>query len=152
MIRLIRRATKAYGKPQFLITDHGTQFRRLFHERLTQMGMQHVRSRVRTPYLNGKMERAFRTFRIWWRVVLVGLSHRGIQRNLNNYRDWYNTRRSHSALNGLTPEEAWEETSLPDPLVFRASDPVNPWINIQRLRCRGDPGLPVIEIIVRKAA
>ena len=152
MIRLIRRAEKEFDTPRFLITDHGTQFRNVFHAKLTDIGIHHVRSRVRTPYLNGKMERVFRTFRIWWRVVLVGVAPRGIQRNLNNYRGWYNTHRAHSALNGMTPQEVWEGTSLPEPLMFQAVDPDKPQIDIRRRHCRGNPWLPVIQISVRKAA
>jgi len=81
---MIRRTANEFGKPRFLITDHGTQFRRQFHAKLGGMGIHHVRGRVRAPYLDGKMERAFRTFRIWWRLVLTGLSQRGIQRKLDD--------------------------------------------------------------------
>ncbi len=49
---LVRRKIKEYGKPRFIITDHGTQFRRTFHQTMKQLKIKHVRGRVRAPYLN----------------------------------------------------------------------------------------------------
>jgi len=105
-----------------------------------------------SPFLNGKIERAFRTFRIWWRRVLCGLSRRNIQRRIDDYRHWYNHHRPHSALGGLAPEEAKWGVKLPTAIAFQAADPAKPYINIRRLRCRGDPLLPMIEIHIRRAA
>ena len=150
--RLVRRASKKYGRPRFIITDHGPQFRRQFRASMKKLGVQVVQGRVRAPYLNGKMERLFRTFRLWWRWVLPGLTRKGIQRQLDNFRHWYNDFRPHSALQTITPNEAWEGHSLPRPIPIRTSDAVKSDINIRRLRCRGDPRLPVIEIAVRRAA
>ena len=90
-----------------LIADHGTQFRKKFHAAMTRQNIHHVRSRVRTPYLNGKVERAFRTFKLWWRVILCGMNHAQIQRRLNDYQHWYNHHRPHSAIEGRTPDEVW---------------------------------------------
>jgi len=66
MTRLIRSVAKEYGSPHFLITDRGTQFRGKFHSAMNQLHIHHVKAKVRAPYLNGKMERAFRTFKLWW--------------------------------------------------------------------------------------
>jgi transposase InsO family protein len=90
LIHLLQIATKYSGAPRFLITDHGTQFRGHFHTAMERMKIRHVKGRVRAPNLNGKVERAFRTFRIWWRLVLCGLMRSGIQRRLDNYQHWYN--------------------------------------------------------------
>ena len=111
-----------------------------------------MRGRVRAPFLNGKMERAFRTLRIWWRQILVAASSRGVQCRLDTYRFWYNAHRSHSALKDLTPEEAWTGIRLPDVIPLRACEPAKAWIDLRRLRCRGDPRLPVVRIAVRRAA
>jgi transposase InsO family protein len=64
MAALVRRAAKHFGKPRLVITDHGTQFRRQFRSAMKKMGIIPVQTRIRAPYLNGKIERAFRTFRI----------------------------------------------------------------------------------------
>ena len=152
MAALVRRAAKAFGKPRFVITDHGTQFRQQFRSAMKKTGIIPVQARVRAPYLNGKIERAFRTFRIWWRLVLTGLTQRGIQRRLDEFGTWFNRHRSHSALHGLTPQEAWEGQALPDPIPLRAWDQLQPQIDVRRRHYRDDPRLPVLEISVRLAA
>jgi hypothetical protein len=106
----------------------------------------------RAPYLNGKLERAFRTFRVWWRLVLTGLTQRGIQRRLDHFGAWFNEHREHSTLHGRTPQEAWEGRVLPEPIPIRARDQFQPQIEVRRRHYRDDPRLPVLEISVRLAA
>ena len=119
---------------------------------MKKTGIIPVQARVRAPYLNGKIERAFRTFRVWWRLVLTGLTEKGIQRRLDDFKAWFNEHRSHSALQGRTPQEAWEGCVLPEPVPIRARDRLQPQIEIRRRHYRGDPRLPVIEMSVRLAA
>ena len=152
MIALVRRAAKEMGKPRFVITDHGTQFRQQFRSAMKKTGIIPVQARVRAPYLNGKIERTFRTFRVWWRLVLTGLTQRSIQRRLDDFGSWFNKHRSHSALHGLTPQEAWEGSVLPGPVPIRARDQLQPQIDVRRRHYRGDPRLPVIEMSVQLAA
>ena len=152
MAALVRRAAKHFGKPRFVITDHGTQFRRQFRTAMKKLGIIAVQARVRAPYLNGKIERAFRTLRIWWRLVLTGLTQRGIQRRLDDFGAWFNEHRPHSALHGRTPQEAWEGRVLPEPVPIRARDQLQPQIEIRRRHYRGDPRSPIIEISVKLPA
>ncbi len=119
---------------------------------MKKTGIIPVQARVRAPYLNGKIERAFRTFRIWWRLVLTGLTQRGIQRKIEDFKDWFNEVRPHSALHGLTPQEAWEGRVLAEPVPIRARDRLDPQIEVRRRHYHGDPRLPVLEISVRLAA
>jgi putative transposase len=137
VLRLVQDAIRACGMPRFLITDHGTQFRKKFHVALARMKVRHVRGRVRSPFLNGKLERVFRTFRIWWRMVLVAVCGRAMQRRLDSYRFWYNAHRPHSALGGRTPEEAWMGQRLAEAIPLRALDAAKAWIEVRRGRCRG---------------
>ena len=111
-----------------------------------------MQARVRAPYLNGKIERTFRTVRVWWRLVLTGLTQGGIQRRLDVFENWFNEQRPHSALHGLTPQEAWEGRCLPEPIPIRARDQLQPQIGIRRKHYCGDPRLPIIDISVRLAA
>jgi len=53
---------------------------------------------------------------------------------------------------GLTPDEAWEGAELAEPIRIRSRDPIKPRIDIHRLKCSGDPLLPVIQIAVQRAA
>ena len=143
---------RQFGKPRFVITDHGTQFRQQFRSAMKKTGILPVQARVRAPYLNGKTERAFRTFRIWWRLVLTGPTQRGIQRRLDEFGAWFNEHRPHSALHGLTPQEAREGQALPEPIPLRARDQLQPQIEVRRRHYRDDPRLPVLDISVRLAA
>ena len=152
MAALVRRVARKFGKPRFVITDHGTQFRRQFRSAMKKLGIIPVQARVRAPYVNGKIERAFRTFRIWWRLVLTSLTERGIQCRLDDFRAWFNEHRPHSALHGRTPQEAWEGRCLPTPIPIRARDQRQPQIEVRRRHYHGDPRLPVVEISVRLAA
>ena len=69
-----------------------------------------------------------------------------------HYRHWYNHHRPHSAIDGLTPDEAWNATELSEPIPIRCRNPVKPGIRVRRINCRGDPYLPVIQITLSKAA
>ena len=152
MAALVRRVAKKFGKPRFIITDHGTQFRRSFRTTMKKAGITCVQARVRAPYLNGKIERAFWTFRVWWRLVLTGLTQRGIQHRLDHFGAWFNEHRAHSAPEGRTPQEAWEGHVLPTPVPIRARDERQPQIEVRRTHYCGDTRLPVMEISVRLAA
>jgi transposase InsO family protein len=152
MAALVRRVAQEFNKPRFVITDHGTQFRRQFRSAMKKMDIIPVQARVRAPYLNGKIERAFRTFRIWWRLVLTGLTEKGIQRRLDDFGTWFNEHRPHSALHGRTPQEAWEGHVLPEPIPILTRDRLQPQIEIRRKHYHGAPRLPIIDISVRLAA
>ena len=51
-----------YGHPQFIITDHGSLFRKRFKKPMEEgFGIQHARGCVWNCTLNGKCERFIRT-------------------------------------------------------------------------------------------
>jgi len=152
MVALVRSVAREFGKPRFVLTDHGPQFRRQFRSAVRDRGIIPVQARVRAPYLNGKIERAFRTLRVWWRLVLTGLTKRSIQRRMDDFKDWFNQVRPHSALGGLTPQEAWEGRSLPEPVPIRARDRLQPEIAIRRRHHHSDPRLPIVDLSVQLAA
>ena len=152
MVALARSVARKFGKPRFVITDHGPQFRQQFRSAVRDRGIIPVQARVRAPYLNGKIERVFRTLRVWWRLVLTGLTKRSIQRRMDDFKDWFNEIRPHSALGGLTPQEAWEGRCLPAPVPVRARDQLQPGIAIHRRHHLGDPRLPIVDLSVQLAA
>jgi len=63
-----------------------------------------------------------------------------------------NEHRPHSALHGLTLQEASEGHRLSGPVRIRARDQLQPQIEIRRRHYRGDPRLPIVEISARLAA
>ncbi len=61
-LMVLNQAVKDFGKPRQLLSDNGAQFTaNLFQERLKQLEIEHVKSRVKHPQTNGKMERWFHT-------------------------------------------------------------------------------------------
>ncbi|MCL5770086.1 MAG: DDE-type integrase/transposase/recombinase [Planctomycetes bacterium] len=148
---LVRSAAAKHGQPKFLVTDHGPQFRKRFGQAMRRQHIRHVQGRVRAPFLNGRLERVFKALKLWMCLVLFGWSVRGIQRKLNRFRVWYNGSRPHSALGCLTPDEAFAGRTLPKPVPYRARDGPKGDIEVHRGHFRGDPHLPVPEIIVRHA-
>ncbi|MGC8541311.1 MAG: transposase [Phycisphaerae bacterium] len=165
MAALVRGTAGRHGRPQFIITDNGGQFRKQFGKAMHRQHIRHVHTRVRAPFLNGKIERFFRTFKLWQRLTLFGLAAWSIQCRLDNFADWYNAKRPHSALGHLTPAEAWASSALPtqnprlpsglqlpQPAPIRARDGPNIQIQIARRNYLNDPHLPIIEINLRKAA
>ncbi|MBI1373850.1 MAG: DDE-type integrase/transposase/recombinase [Phycisphaera sp.] len=148
-LRLIRSCIRKHGRPRFVVSDWGCQFRDTFHGKLKEIGVTHVRGRVKSCQFNGKVERLFRTFKMWARVVLLGLNPRSIQRRLDCYREWYNVARPHASIGARTPDEAWNGVELPEPIAIYARDPIEPIIEVERQDYRGDPHLPVLEIDAR---
>jgi transposase InsO family protein len=154
MIQLIKATSKKHGVPANLITDHGIQFRNRIRQGLKSLGIKHVRDQVRTPSFNGKVERFFKTLRLWQRPALWPTTSRGIQQRLNQYQAWYNTQRPHQALKGQTPEDAWQTVLPAEPIPIRADvcPTHTPHIRVQRNRFGSDANLPVIKITVHRLA
>ncbi|MFH1021759.1 MAG: DDE-type integrase/transposase/recombinase [Planctomycetota bacterium] len=154
MLRLLKKTIAAFGKPKFLVTDHGTQFCGRFRKTVRRkLAIRPVRGRIRFGYfMNGKIERFFRSFRIWSRLLLFPRTMKGIQNRLDVYRDWYNTKRGLWLHGGRTPEDVWQGKEFAPPVAIREREPMKPAITVKRHRFRGDPGLPVIEIQVVRAS
>lgn len=158
MLALVRRAIGEYGRPRFLVCDHGCQFRTWFRERLElKFGVTPVSGKVRCPTFKGKVERFFRTFRSWSSRLLIAFfadkvrTCRWLQRRLDIFRDSYNGARLHQALGGRMPEEVWTGATRPEPEAITSSDP-QPEIAVRRKWFRGDHRLPVFDIRVRRSA
>ena len=150
MLSLLRSAIKSFGQPRFIITDHGGQFGRSLTTKLQDIGITVVKGKIRQPSFNGKVERLFRTLRVWLRVAVLPLGIAALQRRLDHYRTWYNEYRPHAALDGRTPEEAWQGIDLPELIPIRAADPDEIAMRVQRRSFRGDPALPMITILVNR--
>lgn len=119
---------------------------------MKKAGIHHVRGQVRKPFLNGKIERLFRSFRGWWRFTLPVLTTSGLQAKLGRFQEWYNEHRVHAALGARTPNEVAQQREALAPIPIRQRDRCNASIQITRRPCRGDPRLPIIDITLRRAA
>ena len=153
MVNVVRAAINTFGTPRFLITDHGSQFRKQFISKLGKLEITVVRGKVRCPTFNGKAERFFRSLRQWSRVTLLPFGASTIQHRLDDYADWFNAHRPHASLHGQTPNEAWNGLERPQPVPFQAANPYEASIDIRKRANRGDPALAIITIsVTRKEA
>lgn len=103
----IQRALEKYPgcKPR-IISDNGTQFiSKDFAEYLKIVGLQHIRTSIAYPQSNGKIERYHRTVHeeCLMKKSLINLAD--ARKQIADYIDYYNTKRLHSSLYYLTPED-----------------------------------------------
>lgn len=89
-----------------LISDNGPQFiAKDFHEYLKWVGLQQVRTGIAHPQSNGKLERYHRTLEEECIRQKPLLDLEDARQQIQRYVDYYNTRRLHSALFYLTPDD-----------------------------------------------
>ena len=150
MNQLIKEAVqRSDASPRFLISDHGSQFRKRFKEACGRQGIKHVKGKVRVWQLNGKIERFFRTMKGWMRSTWMTPSTDGMQTRLNEYQVWYNEHRVHAAHQAHTPEDRIRGVD-PIPILYTVNGGIDPEIKVTRQSTRGDPKLFRLEIKVRE--
>jgi len=89
-----------------LISDNGPQYIAIdFDKFLKEAGLHHIKTSVGYPQSNGKIERYFRTMGEECLDVNSFLSIEDARSIIARYVDYYNTKRLHSALYYLTPED-----------------------------------------------
>ena len=135
--------------PKFLISDHGSQFRRRFKEACEREGIIHVKGKVRVWQLNAKIERFFRTLKSWLRTTWMIPTTGGMQRRLDEYQMWYNVHRVHGAHHAHTPEDMIKGVD-PNPILYTLKGGAEPEIAVTRHSARGDPKLFRLEIRVKE--
>ena len=87
-------------------TDNGAEFQGSFHWHLLDRGIGHTYIKVRTPRLNGKVERSHRIdqeefYRLLDGVVIDDADV--FNQKLQEWEDFYNFNRPHGGLDGQTP-------------------------------------------------
>ena len=92
-------------KPR-LISDNGSQFiSKDFAEYLKFTGLQHVRTSIAYPQSNGKIERFHRTIHDECLMKKSLLDLDDARKQIASYIEFYNTKRLHSSIFYLTPED-----------------------------------------------
>jgi transposase InsO family protein len=151
----VKAAISRYGLPQLMLTDNATAFnghRRGFttalETRLRALGVTPISSRVRHPQTCGKNERVHQTLLRWLRRRPPAHDLNELQALLDTYRDWYNHRRRHQSLNGLTPQQRWDlaDKTTPDGTPIAAP----PVITYPTISPRGAIGVDGHEIALAK--
>lgn len=97
---------------QTLQSDHGPEFSKWFTKRITERGMAHRHSRVRTPNDNAHLERFNRTIQDEC-VSRLPRNFRVWQKEIPEYLEWYNKKRPHLGLELKTPVQKIAEILTP---------------------------------------
>lgn len=90
-----------------LQSDHGSEFSKWFTKRITERGMAHRHSRIRTPNDNAHLERFNRTIQDEC-ISRIPRNLRSWQKEIPEYLRYYNEQRPHMGLDMKTPAEIIE--------------------------------------------
>lgn len=88
-------------------TDNGLEFQTLFRETLDKLGVLHQYTWIHTPDQNGVVERSHRTDEeeFYQETDIKELSLEELNIKLEEWIEYYNTKRLHFSLNFQTPEQ-----------------------------------------------
>jgi putative transposase len=114
-VAAITAAIRACGAPAIVLCDNGTAFsagghgsgRGKFARAVTGAGARLIHSSPYHPQTCGKVERHHQTLKKWLATQPAPATLAELQDLLDAYRDYYNTRRHHTAVTG-TPQHAWD--------------------------------------------
>jgi transposase InsO family protein len=110
VLEVLRAALTAYGVPQEILTDNGSQYvtwrgKSAFTRELEQRGIRQIVAAPRHPQTLGKIERFWGTL---WRECLetaVFVDLADARRRLGWFIDYYNLQRPHQGIDGLVPAD-----------------------------------------------
>jgi len=105
-------AIEHYGKPKAIRTDNEAIFTSwVFAFALHWLGIRHQRTKPHCPWMNGRIERFWRTLKD--ALKLFDISNEAeLQATLEMLKTHYNQHRPHQSLSGLTPDQAAEILKL----------------------------------------
>ena len=107
LLRLLLDAIEHYGKPKKIRTDNEAVFTSLaFAFALCWIGIRHERIEPQCPWMNGRIERVWSTFKQLLRMFDLR-NEAELQATFELLKETYNQRRPHQSLSGHTPVEAW---------------------------------------------
>lgn len=105
-----------YGKPRRVITDNGSQFTaKAFRELMKKEGVRHIRTSVRHPQSNGKIERFFQSLKYEFMSFFFLRNRKQVDRLLKEYLNYYNQYRLHEAIDGQAPDARYYNKVIPKP-------------------------------------
>jgi transposase InsO family protein len=115
VVACFRKATTTWGTPAGMLSDNGAIFtgiprrggRVALELELIGRGVVFRHSRPYHPQTCGKVERFHQTQKRWLAKQPPAKTLRGLQAQLDRFRDYYNTIRPHRALRRRTPTEAF---------------------------------------------
>jgi transposase InsO family protein len=110
VLEVVRAAISAYGNPQEILTDNGTQYitwrgKSAFTREMEKRGIRQIVAKPHRPQTLGKIERFWGTL---WRECLetaVFLDMEDARRRIGHFIDYYNFQRPHQGIDGLVPAD-----------------------------------------------
>ena len=110
VLDVVKSAIEKYGMPKEILTDNGRQFytwrgRSEFQKYLQKSGIRHIRSRPYHPQTCGKVESLWRNM---YQELLSKepiASFEEMQDKVAKWVEWYNYKRPHQGIDGLTPSD-----------------------------------------------
>jgi transposase InsO family protein len=110
VLEVVRAAIVAYGTPQEILTDNGSQYvtwrgTSAFRREMDKRGIKQIVAKPQRPQTLGKIERFWGTL---WRECLetsVFLDLEDARRRIGHFIDYYNFQRPHQGINGLVPAD-----------------------------------------------
>jgi len=110
VLEVVRAAIGAYGPPEEILTDNGSQYitwrgKSAFTRELEKRGIRQIVASPRRPQTLGKIERFWGTL---WRECLessVFLDLEDARRRIGHFIDYYNFQRPHQGIDGLVPAD-----------------------------------------------
>jgi transposase InsO family protein len=109
-VDVLRKAIENFGTPEEVLTDNGRQFytwrgKSQFNKFVTKSGIQHIRSRPYHPQTLGKIESLWRNmYQELFSNVALG-SFEEAEKKIDEWITWYNFKRPHQGIGGLTPAD-----------------------------------------------
>jgi putative transposase len=117
-VAAITAAAAQHGAPGIVLCDNGTAFTggpsargagaSAFPRAVTALGARLIHSSPYHPQTCGKVERHHQTLKNWLATQPAPATPGELQVLLDAYRDYYNTRRHHTAVK-TTPQHAWDD-------------------------------------------
>ncbi|TWT16827.1 transposase [Corynebacterium canis] len=107
-------AIRVYGVPRQLLSDNGGAFNQIRRGRITALhrflavkGCEAITGRADHPQTQGKNERSHQTL-VKFLDAHKPSTEAKLKELLSEYREYYNNKRRHQALGGMTPKQAWD--------------------------------------------
>ena len=107
VLSVLNQLIETFGKPKLLRTDNdGALVSTFFALAIHSLGIKHQRSNPHSPWMNGRIERFFGTFKRVIREIEIS-SKAQLKQAMHEFAFFYNHIRLHQNLGYRTPEMAW---------------------------------------------
>jgi putative transposase len=105
VVRILQQLIEWRGKPEFIRTDNGPEFQKLFEQFCRDNGITPIKTQPGKPSQNGYVERFNRTLRedVYDAHIFTNLAE--VRQVIEDWMDDYNYYHPHDGIGGMTPKE-----------------------------------------------